>query len=294
MGLNGNALQIKLCAGGMVGRFRAMGCPCEIVLYGQPADLQPAMQQAFQRVVQLEQKYSRYVEGNMVARINAGHRVEVDNETVHLLEFAQRCYQLSDGLFDITSGVLRNVWRFTKDASVPNIEAIAGLLPLIGWHKVDWQPPYIELRPGMQIDLGGIVKEYAVDQVAQHIESTPLSGFLINLGGDIYVEQQDLSYPAWRIGIERPDAGPAITLELQRGGVATSGVTHRYLWHQGKRYGHILNPKTGWPLEDAPQSITVAANSCTEAGLWSTLAMLQGIQAEAFLAENSIQSWCYR
>ncbi len=294
MGLNGNALHINQCAGGLVGRFRAMGCPCEIVLYGQPADLKPAMQQAYQCVVQLEQKYSRYVEGNMVARINAGQRVEVDSETVHLLEFAQRCYQLSDGLFDITSGVLRNLWRFTKDASVPNIEAIVGLLPLIGWQKVDWQPPYIQLRPGMQIDLGGIVKEYAVDQVAQHIESTPLSGFLINLGGDIYVEQQDLSYPAWRIGIERPDAGPVITLEIRRGGVATSGATHRYLWHQGKRYGHILNPKTGWPLEDAPQSITVASNTCTEAGLWSTLAMLQGIHAEAFLAENSVQSWCYR
>ena len=287
-------LQVSLCTGGLVGRFWAMGCPCEIVLYGQSASLHTWLEQAYRQVLELETKYSRYVDGNIVARINAGQLVEVDHQTRHLLDFAAHCYQLSDGLFDITSGILRKVWRFAEDATLPDAAAIEALLPLIGWHKVDWQPPHIQLLPGMQIDLGGIVKEYAVDQVAQQLTATALSGFLVNLGGDIYVEQQDLSYPPWKIGVERPPNCPPMTLELHRGGVATSGATHRYLWHQGRRFGHILNPKTGWSVEDAPQSITVVANSCTEAGLWSTLAMLQGINAEIFLEKNSVQSWCYR
>lgn len=288
------SLQVNTYAGGLVGRFLAMGCPCEIVLYGKSADLKFCLQQAYRQILELEAKYSRYVDGNIVACINAGQRVEVDNQTQHLLDFAAHCYQLSCGLFDITSGILRKVWRFTQGAVLPEPEAIEALLPLMGWDKVDWQPPYIQLPPDMQIDLGGVVKEYAVDQVSRSLAAVGVPGFLVNLGGDIYVEQQELSYPPWRIGVERPQECPAITLELHRGGVATSGSTHRFFCHQGRRFGHILNPKTGWPVEGAPQSITVVANSCTEAGLWSTLAMLQGMNAEAFLEKNSVQSWCYR
>lgn len=288
------SLHVSPCAGGLVGRFVAMGCPCEMVLYGQSTDLYDGLQQAHRQVIELEAKYSRYVHGNLVAAINAGGRIEVDNETQGLLNFAAHCYQLSGGLFDITAGVLRKAWRFDRNAALPEPAAIEALLPLIGWDKVDWQSPYIQLQPDMQIDLGGIVKEYAVDQVSRTLAAMPLSGFLVNLGGDIYVEQRDLSYPSWRIGIERPQDCPAITLTLDRGGVATSGSTHRYFCHQGRRFGHILNPKTGWPVEDAPQSITVAANTCTEAGLWSTLAMLQGVNAEVLLKNNSVQFWCYR
>ncbi len=291
--MNGSALQVSHCSGCLIGRFRAMGCPCEIILYGQSPKLIQWLQRAYRRVVDLEQKYSRYLDDNIVANINAGQRVAVDVETAYLLDFAAQCYQLSDGLFDITSGILRKVWRFTQHASLPDAEAIEALLPLIGWQKVDWQSPFIQLPPGMQIDFGGIVKEYAVDQVALLLTEAQLAGYLINLGGDIVVDRQDLTYALWRIGIERPDDFPAITLELARGGVATSGDTHRYLLHEAKRYSHIVNPKTGWPVEAAPQTITVVANSCTEAGLWSTLAMLQGRGAETFLQKNAVQAWCY-
>src|SRR5258708_32770382 len=107
---------------------------------------------------------------------------------------------------------------------------------------------------------------------------------LVNLGGDIAAAGERV----WSVGIEdvaRP-GDIAHTVYFRRGGVATSGTT--------KRGGHILNPKTGRPVVQAPQSVTVAAKTCTEAGFWSTLAMLQGSSAEAFLEEQKLESWCYR
>lgn len=315
--MSGNSLQLAICTGGLIGRFFAMGCPCELLVYGNSANQKPngaildllmaCVRQGYARVQALEDKFSRYRPDNLLAKINSGEKIEVDAETAQLLNFAQTCYQLSDGLFDITSGVLRRIWRFSSEADanaasfIPTDIEIERLLHLIGWSKVNWQPPVIQLPVDMQIDLGGLVKEYAVDQVAQICRQFPLSGYLINLGGDIYVQRINPDYPLWRIGIEQPEITepaktaliPAKIVELACGGVATSGSTKRFFCHQGKRYSHILNPKTGWPISLAPQSITVVSNTCTEAGLWSTLAMLHGAQAEAFLVENSIQSWCY-
>jgi len=110
----------------------------------------------------------------------------------------------------------------------------------------------------------------------------------------LYVSALRQSGKPWVIGVDDPNATgehSVGSVSLARGGIATSGDARRFLLRDGVRYSHILNPKTGWPVVSAPHSITVIADTCVEAGILSTLAMLQGPKAEAFLAEQEVQFW---
>jgi thiamine biosynthesis lipoprotein len=253
---------------------------------------------AAEEALRIERKFSRYRTDSVVHAINAaaGKPVPVDEETARLLDFADRCHRLSDGLFDVTSGVLRRVWTFDGSDRVPDAGAVEALLPLVGWEKVRWTPPAIALRPGMELDLGGIGKEYAVDCIVALLAEHSAAGFLVNLGGDLRVSGPRSSGGSWIVGIEDPDTeGVSIrTLELGSGALATSGDARRYLVANGRRLGHILDPRTGRPVEAAPRSVTVLADTCTGAGFLATLAMLHGAKAEAFLAAQGVRHWCFR
>ena len=117
----------------------------------------------------------------------------------------------------------------------------------------------------------------------------------MNFGGDLAVTGPPQTRKAWTVGIESSDSGGATKLiELRQGALATSGDARRFLKKDGVRYGHVIDPRTGWPVEEATASITVAADTCTQAGMLSTLAMLKGASAETFLEGQSEQYWCHR
>jgi FAD:protein FMN transferase len=178
---------------------------------------------------------------------------------------------------------------------VPHHDVVAAVLPRVGWHTVTWQSPVLTLREGMEIDLGGIGKEYAVDRCVAILASATKVPGLVNFGGDLAVTGPPHSRKAWKVAVEGPDPrAPDRLIDLRRGGIATSGDARRFLLRNGVRYSHILDPATGWPIEDAPKSITVAADTCTQAGMLSTLAMLKGASAERFLDGQGIRFWCRR
>jgi thiamine biosynthesis lipoprotein len=146
----------------------------------------------------------------------------------------------------------------------------------------------------MQIGLGGIGKEYAVDATAAIAESAaPGLSCLINFGGDVVVRNARRDQQPWKVGIEScVRIGTAARLvHLLQGGLATSGDSRRFILRGGRRYSHILDARTGWPVRDAPRSITVAADTCTQAGTLSTLAMLRGAEAEGFLRFSGARYW---
>lgn len=281
-----------------VGSFEAMASPCQVHFDSQSRDgAARLLGAAIDETQRIERKFSRYRKDSVVQAINTGGKaVEVDEETARLLDFADRCYRLGDGLFDITSGVLRRVWRFDGSDRIPSAEAVEALRPLIGWNKVRWDAPRIELPAGMEIDLGGIGKEYAVDRITALLQECGAGPVLVNLGGDLRVSGPRSTGGAWIVGIE--DAAhcgaPVRRLDLHAGALATSGDARRFLERDGVRYGHILDPRTGWPVAGAPRSVTVLADSCTSAGLVATLAILQGADAESFLASQGLKSWCFR
>jgi FAD:protein FMN transferase len=275
--------------------FQALGGPCEVLLAtaGQSLALELGTVAA-QEAWRIEQKFSRYRDDSVVAGIHSqrGTMITVDPETASLLDFAERCYRISDGLFDITSGVLRKVWHFDGSDRAPDASDIAHLMPLVGFSKLQWHAPRLLLPVGMELDFGGFGKEYAVDRIYELLAARRTGSFLVNLGGDLRANHRPPNGP-WQIGIERPetDRQAALLLELEHGALATSGDSKRFLLKDGVRYGHVLNPRTGWPVPGAPRSVTVAASSCTEAGLVSTLALLQGARARDFLSEQGLRYW---
>jgi thiamine biosynthesis lipoprotein len=289
-----------------VGSFNAMASRCAVLFHHLPQTrAEHLMNIAVNEVRRIEQKYSRYRDDNIIADINSsqGKPVELDHETWQLLEFADYAYQFSDGLFDLSAGVLRRVWKFNGSDALPTEKEIAALRPLIDWRAVKrTEHPNgrktLQLKPGMELDFGGIGKEYAADRclitLMQQTDQAK-APMLVNLGGDIATNGALFKAHHWVIGVtnSKPNKPPQ-HLKLADGALATSGDEHRFLLKGGVRYSHILNPKTGWPVEGAPRSVSVSANSCLEAGLLSTLAMLKGHGAETFLQKQNRQFWVQR
>lgn len=278
--------------------FRAMATPCEVrIETDDPGIAQLAGSVVQMEAARIEQKFSRYRDDNITWQINKGdgRPVKVDEETGLLLTFADEVFYLSDGLFDITSGILRKVWRFDGSGHVPRRSEITTLLPYVGWQKVDWRKPFIRLAPGMEIDLGGIAKEYAVDRALKLAREVCLDPMLINFGGDLAVSGPRQCGAAWNVAIEAVDElAAAAMLELRHGAIATSGDAKRYLEKDGIRYGHIINPLTGWPVREPLRSVSVAATTCLEAGMTATMAILKGVDGAKFLRDERAKAWVIR
>lgn len=269
--------------------FKAMACLNELSLYSENKKSAKAIaDQAITLVNTLEQRYSRYRPTSFLSKINASagntKGITVDEETAGLLNYAQTCYQQSEGLFDVTSGVLRNVWDF-KNNKLPQQREIETTLNRVGWQKLNWTPPQITLPGnGMELDFGGIVKEYAADSSANLCRSLGIQHGMVNMGGDIHVIGPHPDGSPWKIGIQNPsDPGSVLTsVDLSYGGLASSGDYQRYITINGQRYSHILNPKTGWPVQGL-RAVSVIAPHCLIAGSTSTIAMLKGEEGKQWL-----------
>jgi len=276
--------------------FRAMGTEHEIELAAPDMEVaRRAAAAAIADVRRIEAKYSRYRDDSVTARINAaagGTPVAVDTETAALLRYADQCHALSGGLFDITSGVLRRVWDFRRDPPVlPAADEIAATVALVGWADVEWSAKSVRLpRAGMEIDFGGIGKEYAADRVATICLERGLRHGLVNLGGDVRAIGPQADGSPWRVGIRHPRREQAAVagFDLATGALATSGDYERYFEVAGRRYCHILNPRTGMPVTHW-QSISVVSPLCVVAGSCATIAMLLEADAPAFLDTQGVQ-----
>jgi len=274
-----------------------MASPCEVLLDTTERREAVLLAGIAQREAErIEHKFSRYRDDNLVHRINHSHGapVPVDEETARLIDYAVVCYESSGGLFDITSGVLRRVWTFDGGDRVPDPAAIQDVLRQVGWHRVTWADSTLTLPEGMEIDLGGIGKEYAVDRAATLLGAQARCEFLVNFGGDLFASGPRRGDVSWGVGVDDPDRpGQAVLyrVDLTRGALATSGDARRYVMVQGRRLGHILDPRTGWPVEGAPRSVTVLGSLCIEAGSLATIAYLKGPAASEFLREQGVQFW---
>jgi thiamine biosynthesis lipoprotein len=271
--------------------FKAMGTRCEIRLYADSAAHAAAVASAvIADVERLEALYSRYRASSFLSQINQvatqGGSIVVDAETGHLLNYAETCYQESGGLFDVTSGILRRAWDF-KAGRLPDPAHITRLLAHTGWPKLRWQQPLLEFpEPGMELDFGGIVKEYAADRSATLCHERGINHGMVNLGGDIRIVGPHPDGRAWQIGISDPEQPelPLTTLELVAGALASSGDYERCITLDGIRYSHVLNPFTGWPVRHLA-AVSVVADFCVVAGSASTIGMLMDAGGKQWLQQ---------
>jgi len=268
--------------------FKAMGSACEVVLASHTQNEAESMAKlAIDEVLRIERTYSRYTTDSIIAKINqqAGcGAVQCDDETWALFKFASQLFDQSDGLFDITSGVLRQAWDF-KNPEVPSSQKLEALLPLVGWKKVVLHDQSIALPlAGMEIDLGGFGKEYAADRAAQVLKEKGVTHGYVNLAGDMRFLGPKPTGEPWMIGIQDPRALDQVvaTLPITMGGLATSGDYERYFELNGQRYCHVLNPKTGMPVSYW-RSVSVTSPATVVSGCTTTMAMLKEAEGLAFL-----------
>jgi len=275
-------------------RFKAMGSPCELQLDGvSPEQARLGIEISLREIERLEALYSRYRDSSLLSEINRfaarGESFEVDEETASLLDYVEACFVQSDGLFDITSGILRRAWDF-KSGRLPGRDSILALLDRVGWRKLRWTRPHLHFdQAGLELDLGGVVKEYAADRVASLCLEAGLRHGMVNLGGDIRVIGPRANGKAWRIGIRDPQNPKqlAATLSMRSGALASSGDYERCITMDGVRYGHVLSPLTGWPVAHLA-SVSVVADFCLVAGSTATIALLREASGPTWLTEMGL------
>jgi len=274
--------------------FPAMGTNCQLQLYAPSTHAaEHAARVSIQEIRRIEFRFSRYRPDSDLSQLNliakAGGSLQVDGETAGLLNYAFAAYRRSGGLFDVTSGLLRRAWDF-KSGRLPEQRTLDELIPRVGLDKVYWNEPQLSFsQPGMELDFGGIAKEYAADRAAIVCMAAGVEHGLVDLGGDIRVTGPHPDGQPWQIGIRHPRRNGEwlATALLHRGALATSGDYERCIQANGRRFGHILHPGTGWPVQGLC-SVSVMAEQCLLAGTVCTTAMLKGDRGPDWLASLNL------
>lgn len=226
----------------------------------------------------VDQKMSTYVPESEISRFNrapVGGAVELSPETFAVLEEAARVYELTGGAFDVTVGPLVRLWGFGAGArpreGPPSEEAIEATRSLVGFPRlsIDDDPPAITKDvEGLECDLSGIAKGYAVDLVAELLLERGLENFMVEVGGEVRTSGKNAVGDAWRIGIEKPLPG---TRQLQRRisltglSLATSGDYRNFYEVDGKLYSHLIDPRVGRPVSHSLASVSVVDHTCMRA-----------------------------
>lgn len=281
-------------AGGRKIAFHAMGTPCQITFVPSGrATAEVFIAAAVRWVADFEAKYSRFIPQSLIGRVNqaAGrHWVEVDDEADRLFSMCHELYFFTRGAFDATALPLILLWNWKANPPViPDEATVNATRELVGWHKVQRRKGAIHLpREGMSIDLGGIGKEYAVDRVVQLAQEHGIENVLVDFGQDVRVSGRPPGRPAWHIGLEDPqNPGKCWTgVAAQDVAVASSGDYLRRFEANGRRYGHILDPRYGQPVNNSCRAVTVIAPTCTFAGALSTAAFILGAQEGLKMIES--------
>lgn len=266
--------------------FAALGTKCQVQFAAPDA----ARALGFEReavawVQAFEAKYSRFRTDSLVGRINAaaGLRwIECDEDMEGMLKLCDMLFCITRGILDPTLLPMLRLWDYkAAHPVVPSPAQIAAARQFIGWDKVERKPGRIFLpRAGMALDFGGFGKEYAVDIVAQLARNHGIADVLVDFGHDLRAIGRPPRRTCWHVGLENPESPgtPAGSIGVSGKGVASSGDYLRCFTIAGRRYGHIIDPRTGWPVANGCTQVTVVADTCLHAGVLSTTAFILGLK----------------
>jgi thiamine biosynthesis lipoprotein len=271
-----------------------LGTICNIRLSGgSESDLDAA----FDRIRQIESMMSRHRQDSEVSKIgrSGDKEIQLSNETCLVMKKALEFGDLSGGLFDITIGPVAELWGFeTEKAGVPSEAALHDALAGVDYRRVQLDDNCrLTTIPGQRIDLGGIAKGYASDEVARLLGEAGVKRALINLGGNILVLGNKKDGKPWKLGIQDPlgqTGTPMGTLDISSGAVVTSGIYERFVEQDGTKYHHLLDPRTGYPIANNLAGVSITTPSGLDADALSTSLFLLGIDKGCELLERFPQS----
>lgn len=274
-----------------------MGTYADISVYSsEKEDAHRAIDEAFEEMNRLDELMSNYKSSSELSRINRDAPqapTRCDPVLLSVIEDSVRYSNLTNGAFDITVEPLVERWGFyTGKVRVPDVDEIQSILPAVSYRNIDIQgrgdSMLISFRhPDTKIDLGGIGKGFAVDKAVEVLKRRGITSALVNLGGNIYALGHPPGSSTWKVGVQHPRQREFLLgyLELENKGVATSGDYERFFTIDGERYSHIIDPRTGMPAKGLI-SVTVTADSATEADALSTGAFILGLKRGMELLEN--------
>ncbi len=260
-----------------------LGTICNIrIKGGDNSDLDAA----FNRIRQIESRMSRNRETSEIRKITIGGNdgFNVSPGPCRVIKRALDFGDLSGGLFDITIAPVVDLWGFGNNDVEPHLPSESALnqaLPLVDYRKISVQEDcQIVTGPGQRIDLGGIAKGYAADEAAKVLQKANVKSALINLGGNIFVLGKKDNGKPWKFGIQdplKPTGTMMGTIEINSGALVTSGIYERFVEEDNKKYHHILDPDTGYPVENNLAGVSITAPSGLDADALSTVAFMLGI-----------------
>ncbi|HVQ02512.1 MAG TPA: FAD:protein FMN transferase, partial [Burkholderiaceae bacterium] len=269
------------------------------VLPRPAADLQSGAQARFEAV---NQALSTWRADSALSRFNddeSGAWVDIDPELAAVLRYALTLAARSDGAYDVTVGPLVNLWGFGPDPAtnqVPDTAAIEAARARVGWRKVqvDDTADRARKQPGMRIDLSSLGKGRGVDRVAEYLDAQGVTNYLIDLSGKLRARGRNPRGDAWQVAVEQPAADdpsgaprivPAV-VALHDRSIATAGDYRRFFESDGRHYSHIIDPRTGSPVEHATLSATALGATCMEADALATMFMVMDPDAALRVAES--------
>lgn len=271
-----------------------LGTICRLTIYDNPS--QTAFDQAFETIAHIEQLMSAHLNDSEIALINAKAGIEsvpVSSQTFFVIKTALEAATVSSGAFDPTIGPLVAAWGIGSDnPRKPSQEEINRLLPLEGYQKVslDEKTQSVFLQEqGMMLDLGGIAKGYAADEVAKVLRANGVEKAIINLGGNVLVIGSRLDNTPWRIGIQNPEAergGYIGIVDLIDKTLVTSGPYERFFVFEDEMYHHIIDTKNGYPVKNGLSSVSIITTKSIEADALSTAAYSLGLEKGMALIES--------
>ena len=275
--------------------YFALGTVCSITLYEEKGDFM--FDEAFNIIQDIEDRMSPVILDSEIDRINSNagiQAVRVSDDTYMVIKEGIRYAEINGSKFDISIGPLVNLWGIgTEYQNVPESTAIAAVLPLVGSEHIslnDKNRTVFLAKKGMAIDLGGIAKGYAADKLRDFLLERGFTRGIINLGGNVLTFGFKTPDTPWKIGIQDPvhSNGNYIgILETGQSAVVTSGIYERYFEEDGKRYHHILDPDSGYPVESELLSITIVTDSGIIADAYSTVVFSEGLQKGMDLLEST-------
>ncbi|MBM3254133.1 MAG: FAD:protein FMN transferase [Candidatus Omnitrophica bacterium] len=277
-----------------------LGTVVNITVNGETKrELEFAVNEAFGEIAYLETILSRYNKESDIYKINnlknKTKPIKVHRETFELIKKSIELGKLSRGAFDITCLPILELWGFGNKAilKIPDEKRIKATLKNVGFDKIvlDEEKETVSfLNNSIKIDLGGIAKGYAVDRAIAVLRKRGIKSAIVDAGGDLYCLGGKVNNLVWSVGIQHPrDRKKLVSkIELNDKAVATSGDYERFVIIEEKKYSHIVNPKTGYPIEGVPMSVTIIAKDCTTADALSTAIFVLGAERGLKLL-NSLQ-----
>jgi len=264
-----------------------MGTVVEISVI--PAD-EEAIKEAFDAIKKVDELMSTYKPESEVSILNRQGENQLSPQTTQIIQEAIKFSEMTEGAFDITCRPLINLWnRAKKEEKIPTLQEIEEAKNLVSYKKIALEGDLVKFgQPGMEIDLGGIAKGWAVDKAIQALRKREVKAALVNAGGDLYALGRRSLWKKWEVGTQHPRDQEKIltTIEVSDRGVATSGDYRRYFTLEGRRFSHIVDPRTGETVEEVPMSVTVVAPDATTADALATGIFVLGPEEGMKLIES--------